>query len=58
MADALSRSNLTLFRSVHPKAHQEPVAIPMAALDLILLHEPEWIPKDRIDKWASTLTVL
>jgi len=50
LADGQSRDNLPLFHSLHPQAQQEAVAIPMAALDLILLHEPGWTTKNWIDK--------
>jgi len=42
LADALSRNNVPLFHSLHQQATQDASAIPPAALDLILLCEPNW----------------
>ncbi len=54
LADALSRNNLNLFRSLHPQANRDAVPIPMAALDLILLQEPDWTTKDWTRMWTTT----
>ena len=54
LADALSRDNLKLFRSQFPQAEQEPTPIPAAVLDLLLLHEPDWMARDWTEQWTST----
>ncbi len=54
LADVLSRNNLTLFLSQHPQAHPKATAIPTAALDLILLREPNWTATDWTSMWTST----
>ncbi len=54
LADALSRNNLNLFRSLHPQANRDAVPIPTAALDLILLQEPDWTTKDWTRMWTTT----
>ena len=54
LADALSRNNLPLFLSLHPQANQEAAPIPSAALDLILLREPDWTTRGWTDMWTST----
>ncbi len=54
LADALSRNNLNLFHSLHPQANRDAVPIPMAALDLILLQEPDWTTKDWTKMWTTT----
>ncbi len=54
LADALSRNNLPLFHSLHPQANRDAAPIPMAALDLILLQEPDWTTKGWTSMWTFT----
>ena len=52
LADALSRDNLELFRSLFPQAEQQAAAC--SALDLVLIQEPDWTCKDWIGQWSAT----
>ena len=52
-ADALSRNNLTKFRCLHPQAAHEPVDIPMALLDLLLVSKPDWTSRRWSTLWNS-----
>ncbi len=54
LADALSRDNLSVFRSLHPQAEEQPTALPAAMLDLILLREPDWTSRNWTGQWSST----
>lgn len=54
LADALSRDNLLLFRTLLPQANPEPEAIPEAVLDLLFLQEPDWTSRSWTDQWSST----
>ena len=54
LADALSRNNLPLFRSLYPQADQQPAPIPEAILDLVLLRDPEWTCKNWTGQWNSS----
>lgn len=49
LADALSRDNLPMFRSLHPQAAPEPTPIPEALLDLLLVSKPDWTSQ----RWTS-----
>lgn len=53
MADALSRNNLPLFRSLHPQADQNPTAIPEALLDLLIVSRPDWTSKRWTELWNA-----
>ena len=44
-ADALSRNRLSLFRTLHQQANQEPIVIPEALLDLLIVSRPDWTSK-------------
>ena len=52
-ADALSRNHLSLFRTLHPQANQEPTAIPEALLDLLIISRPDWTSKHWTELWSS-----
>ena len=51
--DALSRNRLSLFRTLHPQANQEPTAIPEALLDLLIVSRPDWTSKHWTELWSS-----
>ena len=51
-ADALSRDNLPLFRSLHPQANQEGTPVPQSLLDILILSKPDWT-----DLWSTTFGV-
>lgn len=53
LADALSRDNLPLFRSLYPQASPNPAAIPEAVLDLLYLQEPNWMSRSWTSQWNS-----
>ena len=53
VADALSRDNLTLFRSLLPQAASEPTGIPEALLDLLLVAKPDWTSPHWTALWNS-----
>ena len=57
LADALSRDNLSLFRSRYPRANSSPAIIPEAVLDLLLLREPDWTCKRWTSQWSSIFGV-
>ncbi len=54
LADALSRDNVSLFRTLYPQANAQPSAIPEEVLDLLYLCEPDWTSKSWTDQWNST----
>ena len=54
-ADALSRDNLPVFRSLHPQALTEPTYIPEEVLDLLLVSKPDWTSGRWSSLWNSTL---
>ena len=53
-ADALSRDNLSLFRSLHPQAKQEGAPVPQSLLDLLILSKPDWTSKRWTELWTAT----
>jgi hypothetical protein len=53
-ADALSRDNLPLFRSLHPQANQDGAAVPQSLLDLLTLSKPDWTSKRWTELWSTT----
>ena len=53
LADALSRDNLPLFRSLHPQAEPFPTPIPAALLDPLILLEPNWTCRNWTEQWTS-----
>ena len=53
-ADALSRNNLALFRSLHPQANQEETPVPQSLLDLVILSKPDWTSKSWTELWSTT----
>ena len=53
-ADALSRDNLPLFRSLYPQANQEGALIPQSLLDLLILSKPDWTSKRWTELWSTT----
>ena len=55
LADALSRNNLQLFRSLSPQAHQSPTPIPAALLHLLIVEQPDWTSRSWTKLWGSTL---
>ena len=58
LADALSRDNLSLFRTLFPQADSHPFSVPEEALDMVLLQEPNWIARDWTEQWTSMWTML
>ena len=54
VADALSRNNMTLFRSLSPQALQQPSAIPDTLLDILLVSRPDWTSRHWTGLWSST----
>ena len=53
LADALSRDNLPLFRSLYPQAFQDPAAIPEPLLDLLVVSKPDWTSRRWTQLWNS-----
>lgn len=53
LADALSRDNLPLFRTMYPQ-NGEPTGIPEEVLDLLYLREPDWTSKSWTEQWSSS----
>ena len=53
-ADALSRDNLSLFRSLHPQANQDGASVPQSLLDLLILSRPDWTSKHWTELWSTT----
>lgn len=53
LADALSRDNLPLFRSLFPQAAPTPTAIPPALLDMLLISKPDWTSKRWTNLWST-----
>ncbi len=43
LADALSRNNESLIRTLHPQATQSPTPIPVSLLDLLIVTKPDWL---------------
>ena len=52
-ADALSRNNPALFRSLHPQALQTPSSIPEALLDLLIVSKPDWTSRRWTELWST-----
>ena len=52
-ADALSRNNVSLFRSVHPQAHPLPTPITVGLLDLLIVRKPDWLSPTWTELWSS-----
>ena len=50
LANALSRNNLSLFRSLYPQASPEPTAIP---LDLLVVTKPDWTSRSWTELWSA-----
>ena len=42
-ADALSRNNVPLFKSLHSQAHPVSTDTPAALLDLLIIRKPDWL---------------
>ncbi len=53
VADALSRNNLKKFYALHPQADPEPVPIPEAILDLLLVKQPDWTSQAWTELWSA-----
>ena len=51
-ADALSRDQLTVFRSMVPQAAREQAVIPPELLDLLLVTKPDWTTWQWTDLWT------
>ena len=51
-ADALSRDQLTVFRSMVPQAAKELAVIPPELLDLLLVTKPDWTTWQWTDLWT------
>lgn len=58
LADALSRNNESLFRSLHPQAKQSPTAIPVSLLDLLIVSKPDWLSQHWTLLWSSTFATV
>ncbi len=54
-ADALSRNDLSRFRMCCPQTQQQGSPIPAGLLDTLLLTESDWMRKDWVESWTSTL---
>ena len=54
IADALSRNNTLLFRSLLPQAASQPTKIPLALMQLLLVSRPDWTSPHWTDLWTST----
>ena len=52
-ADALSRNNVPLFKSLHPQAHPVPTNVPTAVLDLLIVQKPDWLSANWTQLWNS-----
>ena len=50
-ADALSRDNLSMFRSLHSQAEQEGTPVPQSLLDL---PKPDWTSQRWTELWTTT----
>ena len=53
LADALSRDNLPLFRSLHPQADKDATPIPEPLFDLLILSKPDWTSRHWTGLWNS-----
>ena len=53
IADALSRNNLLLFRSLLPQAASQPIRISPALIQLLLVSRPDWTSPHWTDLWTS-----
>ena len=56
-ADALSRNNVPLFKSLHPQVHPVPTEIPAALLDLLIIRKPDWLSTSWTQLWNSIFFV-
>ncbi len=54
LTDALSRNKITLFHSLYPQAKKEPVDIPAAILDLLVVLKPDWTSHTWTQLWNSS----
>ncbi len=54
-ADALSRDNLARFRTCCPQAQLQGTPVPSDILDALLLREPDWLAREWIEMWSSTV---
>ena len=52
IADAVSRNNMPLFRSLCPQANEMPTPIPSSLLEILLLEMPDWTSQ----KWSRLWT--
>ena len=52
-ADALSRNNLTLFRSLNPQAQQKATQISAELLHLLIIDPPDWTSRCWTTLWSS-----
>ena len=57
LADALSRDNLPLFRSLHIQADKDATPIPESLLDLMILSKPDWTSRPWTDLWNSIFQI-
>ena len=53
LADALSRDNLPLFRSLYPQANPRPTPISDSLLDLLLVSRPDWTSRGWTVLWNT-----
>ena len=53
IADALSRNNMSLFKSLYPQAQPAPTDIPTALLDLLIVRKPDWLSASWTELWSS-----
>ena len=57
LADALSRDNLSYFRSHHPQALPHPTPLPQELLDLTMISKPDWTSAHWTDLWSAIFVV-
>ena len=53
VADALSRNQMALFRSLCPQACGDPVSIPVEVLDVLVVSKPDWTSPSWSGLWRS-----
>ena len=57
-ADALSRNNLSYFRSIGPAVHPDPTSIPSALGDMLLLNHLDWTSSSWRRMFVNTLSAV
>ena len=54
IADALSRDHMSLFRSQHPQACEDPTPISQSLRELLLEKKPDWSSRSWTQLWSDT----